>query len=114
MTRPFPEFIDIGALDDIPVQGARKVKTPTGCVGLFRTASGQVHALANACPHKGGPLTEGIVHDGFVTCPLHNMVLSLSTGEAQGADVGKVATYPVKVVEGRVLLSITASADRVA
>lgn len=114
MTRPFPQFIDVGALDDIPVQGARKVKTPAGCVGLFRTAAGQVHALSNACPHKGGPLTEGIIHDGFVTCPLHNLVLSLSTGEAQGPDAGRVTVYPVKVVDGRVLLSITASADLVA
>lgn len=97
-------FIDIAALADIPRQGARVVKTPLGCVAVFRTATDQVFALEDRCPHKGGPLSEGIVHGTSVTCPLHAWVFDLSTGTAQGADAGQVRTYAVRCVEGRVLL----------
>ena len=97
-------WIDIAALDDIPRRGARVVKTRQGCVAVFRTAEDEVYALDNACPHKAGPLAEGIVHGSSVTCPLHNWVISLETGQAQGADEGQVQTYPASVENGRVLL----------
>lgn len=97
-------FVDIGSLDDIPAQGARLVKTAGGCVALFRTADDQVFALDDRCPHKGGPLSEGIVHGTSVTCPLHNWVFDLNTGQAQGADEGQVRTWPVKVKAGRILI----------
>lgn len=97
-------WIDIGALDDIPAQGARVVKTAQGCVAVFRTLDDQVFALDDRCPHKGGPLSEGIVHGSSVTCPLHNWVFDMSTGAAQGADEGVVRTYPARVEGGRVLL----------
>lgn len=100
-------WIDIAALGDIPKRGARVVKTALGCVAVFRTADEEVFALNNACPHKAGPLAEGIVHGKSVTCPLHNWVISLETGEAQGADEGKVATYPARVKDGRILLDRT-------
>lgn len=98
------DWIDIGALEDIAPRGARVVKTALGCVAVFRTGGDEVFALDNACPHKGGPLAEGIVHGNKVTCPLHNWVFSLETGEAQGADAGRVATYPARIDEGRILL----------
>ncbi len=97
-------WIDIAALGDIPQRGARVVKTSLGCVAVFRTAEDDVFALNNACPHKAGPLAEGIVHGKSVTCPLHNWVISLETGEAQGEDEGRVATYPARVENGRILL----------
>lgn len=97
-------LIDIAALDDIPAQGARVVRTPRGCVAIFRTATDEVFALDDRCPHKGGPLSEGIVHGASVTCPLHNWVFDMATGRAQGADEGRVATYPVRVEGGRILL----------
>ncbi len=97
-------WIDIAALDDVPQRGARMIKTASGCVAVFRTANDAVFALDNACPHKAGPLAEGIVHGTSVTCPLHNWVISLETGEAQGADEGRVATYPARVENGRILL----------
>ena len=97
-------WIDIGHLDDIPLRGARLVKTPVGCVAVFRTDHAQVYAASNACPHKGGPLSEGIVHGTSVTCPLHNWVFDLNTGQAQGADSGQIATYPVRLLDGRILL----------
>ncbi len=101
-------WLDLGALDDIPPRGARKVKTAMGCVAVFRTADDAVFALADRCPHKGGPLSEGIVHGHGVTCPLHNWVISLETGAAQGADEGQVPTYRAKVEDGRVLLEMAA------
>ncbi|MFG5383767.1 nitrite reductase small subunit NirD [Yoonia sp. R2-816] len=97
-------WIDIAALDDIPQRGARVVKTSDGCVAVFRTADDEIFALNNACPHKAGPLAEGIVHGKSVTCPLHNWVISLETGQAQGEDDGQVTTYPARVENGRILL----------
>lgn len=101
------DWIDIAALCDIPVRGARVVKTQSGCIAVFRTASDQVFAIDNACPHKAGPLAEGIVHGTSVTCPLHNWVISLNTGLAQGSDSGKVGTYPARIEAGRILLDAT-------
>lgn len=97
-------MLDIGALADIPAQGARVVKTAFGCVAVFRTATDEVFAIDDRCPHKGGPLSEGIVHGTQVTCPLHNWVFDLATGVAQGADAGRVGTYPVRVEAGRLML----------
>ena len=97
-------FVDIGALDDIPRQGARLVRTAQGCVAVFRTADDQVFALDDRCPHKGGPLSEGIVHGTSGTCPLHNWVFDMNSGAAQGGDDGQVRTYPTKVQQGRVLI----------
>ena len=80
------------------------VRTRAGCVALFRTGATEVFATSNTCAHKGGPLAEGIVHGRKVTCPLHNWVYSLETGEAQGADEGRIATYPVRIEDGRILI----------
>ena len=99
-------WIDIGAIDEIPVRGARKVKTKLGCIAVFRTDETTVFATSNVCPHKQGPLNEGIVHGTKVTCPLHNWVISLETGEVQGPDEGQVATYPARVEGGRILLDV--------
>ena len=107
-------WIDIGAIDDIPLRGARIIKTALGCVALFRTDLDEVFATSDRCPHKGGPLSEGIVHGRHVTCPLHAWVFSLETGQAQGADVGQIATYAVQVAKGRILLDATDLAKRAA
>ena len=108
------DWVDIGALEEIPVRGARKVKSPAGCIAVFRTIANEVYALANRCPHKDGPLSEGIVHGRSVTCPLHNWVIALDTGEAQGADSGSVPTVPTKIEGGRVLLDRSALTVRAA
>lgn len=101
------QFTDIGALDDIPRRGARVVRTAGGCIAVFRTADDRVFALTDRCPHRGGPLSEGIVHGGFVTCPLHNRVFDLATGLAQVADEGAVPVWPAKVENGRVFIDAT-------
>ncbi|MDP5306922.1 nitrite reductase small subunit NirD [Paracoccus spongiarum] len=102
MTAETTEWLDIAALDDIPPQGARLIRTAEGCVALFRTHDDRVFALDDRCPHKGGPLSEGIVAGHTITCPLHNWVFDLNTGLAQGADEGAVRTHPVRVEAGRV------------
>ena len=99
-------WIDIGHLDDIPLRGARKIKTALGCIALFRTADAEVFAASDTCPHKGGPLSEGIVHGQSITCPLHNWVFDLNTGQAQGED-GRIATYPVRIEGERILIDGT-------
>ncbi len=104
-----PKWIDVCALEDVPAQGSRIVKTPRGCLALFRTMEDEVFALDDRCPHKQGPLSQGMVHDKFVTCPLHSWVFSLETGEAQGADVGKVKTTPVRLVKSRVEIQLLAA-----
>jgi len=99
------EWIDVGPLSAIPTRGARTVPVAGGEeVALFRTGDNQVFALVNRCPHKNGPLSQGIVHGHSVTCPLHNWRISLATGEAMGEDKGCTPTIPVKVDSGRVLL----------
>ncbi len=100
-------WINIAALDDIPPRGARVVKSSLGCVAIFRTGDDTVFALDDACPHKNGPLSEGIVHGNAVTCPLHNWVIDLETGQAKGADKGHVNTYEIKVENGRILLDVS-------
>ncbi|MDQ0438870.1 nitrite reductase (NADH) small subunit [Kaistia dalseonensis] len=94
------DWFDIGTIDDIPARGARCVTTPEGRIGVFRTADDQIFAIEDHCPHKGGPLSQGIVHGASVTCPLHNWVISLETGMAEGADSGTVRTIAVRL-DGR-------------
>ena len=97
-------WTDVGAVTDIPRRGARRVPTPLGDIAIFRTGDGAIYALRDACPHKGGPLSQGIIHGHAVACPLHNWSIDLSTGEAMGADRGKGCTpvIPVEVRDGRI------------
>ena len=101
-----PEWLDIGPVSQLPALGARTLPVRGGAeIAIFRTATGSVHALVNACPHKQGPLSQGIVHDTSVTCPLHNWRISLLTGQALGADKGCVPVIPVKIDSGRILIA---------
>lgn len=112
MTTDTQDWLDIAALADIPSQGARLIRTADGCVAIFRTHDDQVFALDDRCPHKGGPLSEGIVAGHTITCPLHNWVFDLNTGIAQGADEGSVRTWPARVEDGRVLVTADMIARR--
>ncbi|GAB4301835.1 MAG: nitrite reductase small subunit NirD [Thiohalomonadaceae bacterium] len=104
-------WIAIGTLEDIPRQGARVVQTASGEIAVFRAGDDAVFALANRCPHKGGPLAEGIVFDHHVACPLHNWKISLENGEAHAPDVGCARRYAVRVESGSVWLDIQGKAD---
>lgn len=102
------EWIEVGSIEDIPRLGARVVKTAQGNIGVFRTADDEVFALRDSCPHKGGPLSQGIVHGKRVTCPLHNWNIELGSGEAVAPDHGCAARYPVRVEGGIVAISLKA------
>ena len=93
-------------VDDIPVLGSRRVQRPQGPqVAIFRTADDQVFALLDRCPHKGGPLSQGIVFGKSVACPLHNWTIALDSGTAKEPDEGCTAKFSVKVEGGQVLLN---------
>lgn len=98
------QWVRIGAVADIPRRGARCVATPMGELAVFRTADDAVFAIENRCPHKGGPLSEGIVHGAAVTCPLHNIVFALDTGIAMGADEGRVRTFRTRIAQGELFI----------
>ena len=100
-------WIDVGAVTDVPRRGARRVSTPRGDIAIFRTGDGELFALRDQCPHKHGPLSQGIVHGRTVTCPLHAWNIDLATGEPTGADAGKgcTPTVALRVENGRLLLA---------
>jgi nitrite reductase (NADH) small subunit len=99
-------WIEVGKLDAIPRLGARVVNTPDGDVAVFRTADDEVFALRDQCPHKGGPLSQGIVYGKKVACPLHNWSIHLDSGQAAAPDEGCTGAFPVKVINGQVYLSL--------
>jgi nitrite reductase (NADH) small subunit len=105
------QWIAIGQISDIPQRGARCIKTPHGKVAVFRTGDDRVFAIDDHCPHKGGPLSQGIVHGASVTCPLHNWVISLETGKAQGADEGSVRTIPLKTEGGTIYIASSVAVE---
>jgi len=100
-----PNWTEICALEDIPRLGARTVRRDNGDIAIFRTHQDEVFALFDRCPHKQGPLSQGIVHGNRVTCPLHNLVLDLADGKAIPPDEGCATVYPIKVEAGCVSIA---------
>ena len=100
------DWFDLGKVSDIPKRGSRRVTLAGTRIGVFRTQADEVFALEDKCPHLGGPLSEGIVHGNCVTCPLHNWIIDLQGGTAQGADSGSVKSYPVNVSNKRIYLGV--------
>ena len=99
------DWMTICRVDDIPRLGARRVRRPAGAdVAVFRTADDRVFALLDRCPHKGGPLSQGIVFGDHVACPLHNWAISLVDGQARAPDVGCATHFAVRLVDGEVSL----------
>jgi nitrite reductase (NADH) small subunit len=104
------EWIEVGSVNDVPSRGSRVIATEQGDIAVFKAADGRIFALWDKCPHKGGPLSQGIVHGTSVTCPLHNWVVGLETGEVKGPDQG-CARKVVVQLDGNIIL-IAASALR--
>ena len=101
------EWKTICKVEDIPVLGARRVRRDKGCeVAVFRTAEGKVFALLDRCPHKGGPLSQGIVYAESVACPLHNWQIELKSGCAKAPDVGCAQSFAVNDTNGQVALDM--------
>ena len=99
-------WLEVCNLDEIPKLGARVVKHGEENIAVFRADSDEVFAMNDKCPHKGGPLSQGIVSGSTVTCPLHGMNICLNDGKAIAPDEGCVGTYPSKVEGGAVFLEI--------
>lgn len=99
---------DVGLLTEVPARGARTVQLAGKQIAVFRSADDTVFALDDACPHQGGPLSQGIVSGCKVYCPLHNWCIALDSGEAVAPDEGHTGTYPVRVEAGRILIQAEA------
>jgi len=100
------EWKKICLVTDIPVLGSRRVSRATGMdVAVFRNSENKVFALLDRCPHKGGPLSQGIVHDESVACPLHNWTIGLGDGCAKAPDEGCTPKFAVQVTDGMVYLN---------
>jgi len=96
---------NLGPLQRIPVGEGRSFRVEATMIAIFRTRRNEVFATQANCPHKGGPLADGILGDGKIVCPLHTYKFQLATGEALGHTCGSLTTYPVSVDEnGNVLL----------
>ena len=99
------DWVRICAISEIPVLGARRVARKKGPqVAIFRPTEHSVHALLDRCPHKAGPLSQGVVFGQSVSCPLHNWTIALTTGQAQAPDEGCTPVFSVKLVDGEVWL----------
>jgi nitrite reductase (NADH) small subunit len=90
-------WIEIGRLEDIPLRGARVLRTEGGDIAVFRSTDNRVFALDDRCPHRKGPLSQGIVHGWRVTCALHNWAIELTNGAAVAPDEGCATKYPVRI-----------------
>jgi nitrite reductase (NADH) small subunit len=99
-------WVAICPLDDIPVLGSRVVKSAKGDIAVFRNGKDEVFALYDKCPHQGGPLSQGIVHDRGVTCPLHGWKIDLRSGVAQAPDVGCTQTLETRINQNLVYLCL--------
>ena len=99
-------WIEVVALEEIPQLGSRVITTDTMNIAVFRTASDEVFAMKDECPHKQGPLSQGIVHGNSVTCPLHNWKIDLASGEALGPDEGCANVFATKVENGQVFINL--------
>ncbi|MES9966931.1 MAG: nitrite reductase small subunit NirD [Sedimenticola sp.] len=100
------EWLTIGPLETVPQLGARVIESSDGDIAIFRTGDDQVFALRDHCPHKGGPLSQGIVFENKVACPLHNWNIDLASGEAVAPDEGCAGHYEVKVQDGMVMVNL--------
>lgn len=99
-------WVEVVALEDIPQLGSRVMKTDSAKIAVFRTATDEVFAMKDECPHKQGPLSQGIVHGNSVTCPLHNWKIDLASGEALGPDEGCTNVYATKIENGLVYINL--------
>jgi nitrite reductase (NADH) small subunit len=100
-------WLTVGRIEDIPRQGARVIAAPGGNIAVFRTVDDEVFALRDKCPHRGGHLSQGIVHGKKVACPMHDWKIQLDSGLAVAPDEGCAASFPVRIVDGVVELSLT-------
>jgi len=100
------DWHEVCQIEEIPRLGGRTVRAGQTEIAVFRLSDDRIRAVANRCPHRQGPLAEGIVSGDTIICPMHARKINLESGEVQPPDSGCVKTYPVKVDGGRVLLCL--------
>lgn len=94
-------WVAVCRLDALPALGARALERPGAIpIALFRTSDDRVFALDDRCPHRAGPLSQGLVAGSRVTCPLHGWTIELDSGVAVAPDEGRTSTYPVEIRDG--------------
>lgn len=106
-------LLEIGKLEDIPKLGSRVVRTAQGDIAVFRNSDDEVFALLDICPHKAGPLSQGIVCEHTVTCPLHNWNIDMRSGAACAPDEGKTTAYEVTSKADVLFLKLPDGAEKV-
>ena len=104
-------WVKVAPFEEIPKLGARVVRTKDSeqkefDIGVFRTEDDRIFAINNTCPHKAGPLSQGIVYGDKVACPLHSWKISLVDGKAEEPDVGETACFNTKIEDGIVYLEL--------
>jgi nitrite reductase (NADH) small subunit len=104
-------WVKVAPFSEIPKLGARVVRTKNAEdaeleIGIFRLEDDRIFAINNRCPHKGGPLSQGIVYGDKVACPLHSWKISLIDGQAEAPDVGETACFNTKIEDGFVYLEL--------
>jgi nitrite reductase (NADH) small subunit len=107
---------NIGPIKNIPIQGARRLSFghQGRPIAIFRTADNRVFAIIDECPHRKGPLSEGIVCGDTVTCPLHNWVIRLDDGSALAPDDGRTISLPVRIVAGEIHVGLPSAVEKAA
>jgi nitrite reductase (NADH) small subunit len=94
----------VGILDDIPVGEGRAFAVDGTQIAVYRLRDGSLRAISAVCPHKGGPLADGLTDENVVICPLHGNTYDLATGAQVGGSYS-VCTYPVSAgPDGSILL----------
>jgi nitrite reductase (NADH) small subunit len=104
-------WVAAGAVEGIPRRGARVVRLAGQDIAVFRTGDDRVYALRDRCPHRGGPLSQGIVHGHRVTCPLHDWVIDLTDGTAAGPDEGCTPIFKVRIEDGQLFVDVPTGAS---
>ena len=108
------KWIRVTQVENIPLREGRSVTIGGEEIAIFNLGDRFV-AVDNACPHRGGPLCDGIVSGTTVTCPLHGYKVCLETGKMLKPDLAvRVDTYPVRVEDGVVLVKLEASQEQAA
>jgi nitrite reductase (NADH) small subunit len=97
--------VTVGAVDEIPIGEGRTFAVNGAQIAVFRLRDGSLRAIDAVCPHKGGPLADGLADDRVVVCPLHGYTFDTSTGLEAGGTTMSVRSYPVCAVDGAILVT---------
>jgi nitrite reductase (NADH) small subunit len=91
--------VNLGRLDRIPIGEGRSFRVGAEEIAVFHARSGEAYAVQATCPHRGGPLADGLLGDRRIYCPLHAYAFDLITGEPIRNPCPALRTYPVMVSE---------------